>query len=346
MPNRRLLPGMMVAVLVLMGIVLALKNAETPALAQTKDPCRDELGNETCDYFGINEGRINLNSETAALAGYCENGGVTLYAINGRQGDWQFNASANEIITAVTSAVNSGKAVNVRTSSLVGLVAQPSGQLVMVHYGSGYQFTFDPLRCGVNAPKGNANAVAPIPPAGQTGVNTGAGNNTGGTGNTGGAAAATPASAVEAVQADGAIVYTVQAGDTLSGIAAKYDTTVAEIRRLNSLPPDSSLIVQGAKLIVRAGTGAIVITATPLPGTTLVAPAGPTSTGPRVIIVTATFTLIPSQTPRASNTPGGRPTLSFPTAVRRTTRTPRVPPMTNTPRATTTRVPTESAPNG
>lgn len=53
--------------------------------------------------------------------------------------------------------------------------------------------------------------------------------------------------------ANGRIVHTVQADDTLSSIAFAYGVTVDDLRRLNNLPADSELIVLGSQLIVRDG---------------------------------------------------------------------------------------------
>ena len=58
--------------------------------------------------------------------------------------------------------------------------------------------------------------------------------------------------------AGGQITYIVQEGDTLSGIALKFGTTVAELQRLNGLG-NSTLIYAGQELIV----GEVAVTPTP-----------------------------------------------------------------------------------
>ena len=50
------------------------------------------------------------------------------------------------------------------------------------------------------------------------------------------------------------VTYTVVRGDTLSGIAARFGTTVAELVRLNGIA-DPNLIFPGQILIIREGSG-------------------------------------------------------------------------------------------
>ncbi|MCC7450130.1 MAG: LysM peptidoglycan-binding domain-containing protein [Anaerolineae bacterium] len=70
-----------------------------------------------------------------------------------------------------------------------------------------------------------------------------------------------PAVRTQPPQADGSIVHTVQAGDTLSSIAVAYKVTVQQIRELNNLSPDFRFLQIGQKLIIKpadqpAGSGA------------------------------------------------------------------------------------------
>ncbi len=60
-----------------------------------------------------------------------------------------------------------------------------------------------------------------------------------------------PAVRTQAPQADGSIVHTVQAGDTLSSIAVAYKVTVQQIRDLNNLSPDFRFLQIGQKLIIK-----------------------------------------------------------------------------------------------
>ncbi len=53
---------------------------------------------------------------------------------------------------------------------------------------------------------------------------------------------------------DGPLYHTVAAGETLSAIAVRYGTTVAEITRLNNLA-NPNLIYVGQRLLIREGSG-------------------------------------------------------------------------------------------
>ena len=65
------------------------------------------------------------------------------------------------------------------------------------------------------------------------------------------APAAVPTLASASALASAAQTYTVQRGDTLSGIAARFGTTVAELVRLNNIA-DPDRIYEGDRLIIRA----------------------------------------------------------------------------------------------
>lgn len=98
-----------------------------------------------------------------------------------------------------------------------------------------------------------------------------------------------------------ATTYVVQAGDTLSAIARRFETTVAALLELNELAnPD--VIVVGQVLIIRASTD----DATATPGST-VPEATPTQTPsptpPATVVVTATLTTTPEATATITATP-------------------------------------------
>src|SRR3954447_22036213 len=56
--------------------------------------------------------------------------------------------------------------------------------------------------------------------------------------------------------ASGISLYRIKSGDTLSEIAARYHTTVAELVRLNNLPGNGNLIIAGHTLRLPAGSHA------------------------------------------------------------------------------------------
>jgi LysM repeat protein len=70
--------------------------------------------------------------------------------------------------------------------------------------------------------------------------------------------------------ADGVIIYQVTAGDTLSGIAVRFGLTVDELLVMNSLTPESLLVI-GQEIILGVTAGATRAAAAPQvpPGTTL-----------------------------------------------------------------------------
>jgi LysM repeat protein len=98
-------------------------------------------------------------------------------------------------------------------------------------------------------------------------------------------ATATPASVIAPVttatpRADGSLVHVVGFGQTLPEIAKAYGVTVTEIQRLNGLPPDSSTLYSGQKLLIVPKDAFLLpqsATATTFPTT---APAETPITGP------------------------------------------------------------------
>ena len=75
---------------------------------------------------------------------------------------------------------------------------------------------------------------------------------------------------------DGRILYTVQTGDSLFGIAANAGITVDELRTLNNLPADETTIQPGQQLLLGYGTSPEA--ATPTPGAFVPTPAEPSPT--------------------------------------------------------------------
>lgn len=85
--------------------------------------------------------------------------------------------------------------------------------------------------------------------------------------------------------------HTVKSGDTLSGIAFQYSTSVDQLRRLNGLQSD--LLSIGQELIVQAPAAPPTPTPAPTPVTVALAPAGaasaPANVGPGKLCVRAYF---------------------------------------------------------
>lgn len=84
--------------------------------------------------------------------------------------------------------------------------------------------------------------------------------------------------------ADGAVVYTVQAGDTLYGIALQYDVPLDDLYKLNNLTRESVLNV-GQEIIVKVGSDGVVPAQ---PTATLKATVAPTATPKTAAAATAT----------------------------------------------------------
>jgi LysM repeat protein len=115
------------------------------------------------------------------------------------------------------------------------------------------------------------------------------------------------ATATIAVGANGAVTHVVVNGDTLTSIAAKYNTTVAELKRLNNIG-DNNVIFLGTTLIVRAGntaTPTLAPSATPSPVTPTIEPS-PTPK-PTTAVPQSTATIAVTSTPAPQGFFGGVP---------------------------------------
>lgn len=97
----------------------------------------------------------------------------------------------------------------------------------------------------------------------------------------------TPTSVIAPVQtvtprADGSLVHVVGFGQTLAEIAQAYGVTMGEIQRYNGLPPDSTTLYSGQKLLIlpaRAPNPLLAVSATNTPVPT-VAPTSTATTEP------------------------------------------------------------------
>ncbi len=77
---------------------------------------------------------------------------------------------------------------------------------------------------------------------------------------------------------DGRILYLVQSGDSLFGIAALAGITVEELRTLNNLPADETTIYEGQQLLLGYGTSGQAAAPTSADGGIIPTPAPPTPT--------------------------------------------------------------------
>jgi len=108
------------------------------------------------------------------------------------------------------------------------------------------------------------------------------------------------ATATIAVGADGAVTHVVASGDTLTSIALKYNTTVAELKRLNNIG-DDNLIFLGTTLIIspaNTATPTLEPSATPSPVTPTVEPSPTLKPTTAMLQPTATVAVTPTPEPQ------------------------------------------------
>lgn len=105
--------------------------------------------------------------------------------------------------------------------------------------------------------------------------------------------------------ANGKIEHVVQYGQSLASIAKAYNTTVDELRKLNNIPSDSTLIVPDQVLVIRTANSSGSPTSTPTLNPT---PSNPLPGTPTTSSKSADPTIIPMPTtekanPSLTNTP-------------------------------------------
>ena len=99
-----------------------------------------------------------------------------------------------------------------------------------------------------------------------------------------------------------ATTYVVQAGDTLSAIARRFETTVTALMRLNNLP-NADMINIGQTLLIRAAEEATPTPGSTVPTATATVVTSPTFTVTATVEVTATLTATPTATATVTTTP-------------------------------------------
>jgi LysM repeat protein len=111
------------------------------------------------------------------------------------------------------------------------------------------------------------------------------------------------------------LVYTVQPGDTLSGIARRYNTTVAAIMELNSLRSDmlsvgQELVIPGRRSVASPQAAASP-TSTVVPATATPSPTATATSGPAPAPPSATAIQAPNPALLGAAPPGERPVVAF-----------------------------------
>ncbi len=104
-------------------------------------------------------------------------------------------------------------------------------------------------------------------------------------------------------------LYEVQAGDTLGGIAVKFDVSIGDLVKANNLSDENAIIRIGQKLIIpQPGIAVAAITATPTPKAT--STPRPTSTPKGTATAATTTTATPTKKATSAATPTTAPTAT------------------------------------
>jgi hypothetical protein len=130
----------------------------TPAIAQgTKDPCRDEQGNEICPHYNSFDSRVNYLDPLATITAFCTPArGLDVWIIVNSQGQYVYTASNGQLSDGLGSALVSGQRVLIADQLAMQVWGLPSNQLMLRDGRNGYEFAFSPALCGVTA---NMNAA-------------------------------------------------------------------------------------------------------------------------------------------------------------------------------------------
>jgi hypothetical protein len=135
----------------------------------TKDPCRDDQGNEICPYFIAFDNRVNALDPLAPMTGYCyRDGTFQLYKIINSVGTFLANASRQQVVDGLTLAIRTGQPQLILNVQGYQFAALPNYALQLLDNatGSGYRFTFRPNACALPETIGQFQpSTAPIAPA-------------------------------------------------------------------------------------------------------------------------------------------------------------------------------------
>lgn len=139
-----------------------------PALATTRDKCRDENDVEICINYNSDDPRVNQFDAQATIVGYCQpDGGVEIWGIVDMTGRSLYRVSGEQVIAGLRQAAQTGNQVILGDVSGKQLVGLPGARLVIRDLVNGYAFEFPSARCGltletsISSPPVSGPSVAP-----------------------------------------------------------------------------------------------------------------------------------------------------------------------------------------
>jgi hypothetical protein len=117
----------------------------------TKDPCRDDKGEEICPFFISFDTRINPHDAAQTITGYCrQDHSLDVLEVNEGRGSFIFNASLQTIFNSLKSARAKNKAVLINQKNGRQFWALETGELRLfdARPTANYQYTFAGAACG------------------------------------------------------------------------------------------------------------------------------------------------------------------------------------------------------
>jgi hypothetical protein len=150
--------------LILTAMLLLMGNA-APSIAQgTKDPCRDEEGNEICPHYNSFDDRVNYLDPLASMAGFCRpNGSLDIWIVTNDRGQYVYTVSPQQLSDGLGRALATGQAVLIADAAAMQVLALPSNQFMLRDARNGYEFAFSPALCKVTPSISPAAASAATP---------------------------------------------------------------------------------------------------------------------------------------------------------------------------------------
>ncbi len=140
--------------------------SDIQAQGPTKDPCRDDEGNEICPHYNSFDARVNYLDPMATITAYCRaDRGLDVWIITNTQGQYAYTLSEAQLSNALGQAIATGQTVLIGDSLAMQVLALPANQLLLRDGRNGYEFSFSPALCGVTA---NPNYAPPPPTAAPT----------------------------------------------------------------------------------------------------------------------------------------------------------------------------------